>query len=172
MICPWGGKVISMENFVDFGNNYYLITIYPGQKLKILNDDQCTGTRVYKNLHATRLHRHITVYENQTETDIYALVDGERGFAGHGRVQVFSHIRDAVAARNGKNLMLYSGVKPFPRLRDACRRDNKYLVYVPGGEIPLHYGDELVVPNFSMSGTGWFVVPRAEISQLLTTATE
>ena len=161
-----------MENFVDFGNGYFIITIHPGQKLKILNDDQCTGARAYKNLHATRLHRHITVFENQTETDIYALVDGERGFAGHGRVQVFSHIRDAVAARGDRKLMLYSRPKFFPRLRAICRQKEMSRVFVPGGEIPLHYGDELVVPDFSMSGTRWFIVPRAEISQLLAQTTE
>ena len=161
-----------MENFVDFGNNYYLITIYPGQKLKVLNDDQCTGARAYCNLHATRIRGHITLFENRTKTDVYALVDGERGFAEHGRVPVFSHIRDAVAARGDRKLMLYSRPKFFPRLRAICRQKEMSRVFVPGGEIPLHYGDELVVPDFSMSGTRWFIVPRAEISQLLAQTTE
>ena len=159
-----------MENFVDFNNGYYIITIRPGHKLKVLNDDQCTGSRVCKNLHATRIKGHITLFENQTKADVYALVDGERGF--NGRVPVFSHIRDAVAARGERKLMLYSRPKFFPRLRAVCRQKEMSRVFVPGGEIPLNYGDELLVPDFSMSGTGWFIVPRAEISQLLAQTTE
>ena len=147
--------------------DYFIITVKPDHALKILNDDQCTGSRV--SILAEKKHYgcNTTIFENTTDKAIYAIVDGERGFMWDGRTPVYSHIRDAIFAREGKNLMEHDRPKKFPRLRAICKKRGWEKIYVPGGEIPLHYGDELVVPDFSMSGTGWFIVPRAEISQLL-----
>lgn len=160
-----------MANFfveMNNGPRYYMITeVAPGEALIVLNDDQCTGSRVSETLTATDRRGRRVRLENQTDGPVFVLVDGDRGFARNGE-QIFSHIRDAVPGKEeGRTPLLYAWPKAFPRLRRACRKAGRDTICVPGGEPPLHFWDEIVVPDFSMSGTCWFLVPRKEIDALL-----
>ena len=159
-----------MANFfveMNNGPRCFIITkVAPGNALVVLNDDQCTGSRVSETLTATDRRGRRVRLENQTDKPVFVLVDGERGFARNGE-PVFSHIRDAVPGKEGRTPVVYAWPKPFPRLRYACRRADRGTICVPGGEPPLHFWDEVVVPDFSTSGTCWFLVPRNEIDALL-----
>ena len=160
-----------MANFfveLNNGPRCFMITeVATGCALIVLNDDQCTGSRVRKTLKATDRRGRRVRLENQTDGPVYVLVDGDRGFTRNGE-PIYSHIRDAVPGKEGRTPLVYAAwPKMFPRLRHACRKAGRDTICVPGGEPPLHFWDEVVVPDFSTSGTCWFLVPRNEIDALL-----
>ena len=77
----------------------------------------------------------------------------------------FYHLRQAreiLPKKLGKNEF-----KKWPRLRKACHMAGIRRINVPGDGIPIHYSDELVVADFSMSGSHFFVIKKRDISSLL-----
>lgn len=77
----------------------------------------------------------------------------------------FYHLRQAreiLPKKLGKNEF-----KKWPRLRKACHMAGVRRINVPGGETPIHYNDEMVVADFSMSGSHFFVIKKRDISSLL-----
>lgn len=89
-----------------------------------------------------------------------AYVSGEKGKGG------FYHLRQAREVILGKKLG-DSNIMKWPRLRYACHKAGCRLINVPGGDTPIHYEDEVVVPDFSMSGAYFFVIKKCEIGKLL-----
>lgn len=157
----------SSYSFTKISEDEYIIGIGPGSELIIKNDDQCTGSRVSRALTRTDRRGRSVKFVNEGETMVFAVVDGDFGDTSNG-VPIFSHIRDAVPEReNGEVPYLPDSVKMSPRLRQACLSAGRNTVRVPGGGCPLLFEDEEAVPNFSMSGTGWFLVPKGEIDKLL-----
>jgi len=76
----------------------------------------------------------------------------------------FFHLRQA---REIKPKKLGQNVKFWPRLRKACHIAGIQRINVPGGDIPIHYIDEVVIPDFSVRGSHYFVVPKKDIGRLL-----
>ena len=76
----------------------------------------------------------------------------------------FFHLRQA---REVKPKKLGNNVKFWPRLRKACHIAEIQRINIPGGDTPIHYADEIVVPDFSVSGSHYFVVPKKDIKFLL-----
>ena len=76
----------------------------------------------------------------------------------------FFHLRQA---REIKPKKLGQNVKFWPRLRKACHIAGIQRINVPGGDIPIHYIDEIVIPDFSVSGSHYFVIPKKIIGLLL-----
>lgn len=76
----------------------------------------------------------------------------------------FFHLRQA---REIKSKKLGDNVKFWPRLRKACNIAGIQRINVPGGDTPIHYADEIVIPDFSVSGSHYFVIPKKIIGQLL-----
>jgi len=77
----------------------------------------------------------------------------------------FYHLRQArevLPKKLGK-----SEPRNWGRLRKACHIAGVRRINVPGGWPPIHYNDELVVADFSMSGSHFFVVRKKDISKLL-----
>ena len=76
------------------------------------------------------------------------------------------HCRDAIAIKPGVDI-----VTPEPkfwnRLRRACQKNNKELVTVPGGAVPYCYSNEIVVANFNVNGSSWYIINRKELGSLL-----
>lgn len=77
---------------------------------------------------------------------------------------VFKHLRQAIPARKGK---VVQEIKVWPRLRWALRSAGLQPVNIPGGNYPLHYADEIAVPDFCMSGSHFFIIPRKKIGKYL-----
>ena len=77
----------------------------------------------------------------------------------------FFHLRQAREIIPGKKLG--NNFKKWPRLRRALLEAGVKPVHIPGGDIPIHYDDEIVIPNFSMSGAGFFVIKKSEIGTYL-----
>ncbi len=80
------------------------------------------------------------------------------------RPGLFKHLRQAIPARKGR---VTDEVKAWPRLRKALQLAGVRSVNIPGGEYPLHYADEIAVPDYNMSGAHYFVIPRKEIGKYL-----
>lgn len=76
----------------------------------------------------------------------------------------FFHLRQA---REIKPKKLGQNVKFWPRLRKACHIAGIQRINVPGGGFPIHYADEIVIPDFSVRGSHYFVVPKKDIGRLL-----
>lgn len=76
----------------------------------------------------------------------------------------FFHLRQAREVRPKK---LGNNVKFWPRLRKACHVAGIQRINIPGGDIPIHYADEVVVPDFTMCGSHYFVVPKKRLGQIL-----
>jgi len=76
----------------------------------------------------------------------------------------FFHLRQA---REVKPKKLGQNVKFWPRLRKACHVAGVKRINIPGGDVPIHYNDEVVVPDFAVSGSNYFVVPKKDIGQIL-----
>ena len=77
----------------------------------------------------------------------------------------FFHLRQAREVKSKKQLG--NNVKFWPRLRKACHIAEIQRINIPGGDTPIHYADEIVVPDFSVSGSHYFVVPKKDIKFLL-----
>ena len=77
----------------------------------------------------------------------------------------FFHLRQAREVIRGKKL----GYKVhfWPRLRRVLREEGLKTVNVPGGDYPIHYIDELVIPDYSMSGSHYFIIKRSDIGKYL-----
>lgn len=76
----------------------------------------------------------------------------------------FFHLRQA---REIRQVKLGNNVKFWPRLRKACHIAGVKRINVPGGDTPIHYIDEVVIPDFAVSGSHYFVVPKKDIGQIL-----
>lgn len=76
----------------------------------------------------------------------------------------FFHLRQA---REVKPKQLGQNVKFWPRLRKACHVAGIQRINIPGGDVPIHYNDEVVVPDFAVCGSHYFVVPKKDIGQIL-----
>ena len=80
----------------------------------------------------------------------------------------FFHLRQAREVRPKK---LGQNVKFWPRLRKACHVAGHKIgiqrINIPGGDVPIHYNDEVVVPDFTVRGSHYFVVPKKDIKFLL-----
>jgi len=76
----------------------------------------------------------------------------------------FYHLRQAREILPKK---LGNNVKYWPRLRKACHLANVKLINIPGGEFPVHYQDEIIVPDFSVNGSHYFIINKKDIGKLL-----
>ncbi len=76
----------------------------------------------------------------------------------------FFHLRQA---REIKPKQLGNNVKFWPRLRKACHKVGVKRINIPGGDVPIHYADEIVIPDFAVNGSHYFVVPKKDIGFLL-----
>jgi len=76
----------------------------------------------------------------------------------------FFHLRQA---REIRPKQLGNNVKFWPRLRKACHIAGVKRINIPGGDTPIHYIDEVVIPDFAVSGSHYFVVPKKDIGQVL-----
>ena len=99
--------------------------------------------------------------ENVHEFTVNAFVDDSEPCKGG-----FFHLRQAREFIPGKKLG-NDNVKFWPRLRTACHKAGTERVNVPGGNIPFHYDDEVVIPDFKVSGSHFFVVKKEKIGDLL-----
>lgn len=99
------------------------------------------------------------VGENKYQFDCNAYVIGERSKGG------YFHLRQAREIIPGKKLG--NNVKFWPRLRKALHEAGLKSVNIPGGDYPIHYCDEIVIPDFSMSGAHYFVIKRDDIGNYL-----
>ena len=77
----------------------------------------------------------------------------------------FYHLRQAREILNKK--LSKDEPKKWGRLRKACHMAGVRRINVPGGETPIHYNDEMVVADFSMSGSHFFLIKKRDISSLL-----
>lgn len=76
----------------------------------------------------------------------------------------FFHLRQA---REVEPKKLGNNVKFWPRLRKACHVAGVKRINIPGGDVPIHYADEVVIPDFAICGSHYFVVPKKDIGQVL-----
>lgn len=88
-----------------------------------------------------------------------AYVVGERCKGG------FYHLRQAREVIPGKKLG--NNVKFWPRLRRALHEAGVEPVNIPGGDYPIHYRDEIVIPDYSMSGAHYFIIKKSDIGAYL-----
>ena len=58
-------------------------------------------------------------------------------------------------------------IKFWPRLRKALHEAGVKTVHIPGGGYPIHFVDEIVVPDYSMSGSHYFIIRRCDIGKYL-----
>lgn len=77
----------------------------------------------------------------------------------------FFHLRQAREIIPGKKLG--HNVKFWPRLRRALQEAGVKPVNIPGGGYPIHYEDEIVIPDYSMSGAHYFVIKHQDIGKYL-----
>lgn len=77
----------------------------------------------------------------------------------------FFHLRQAREVIPGKKLG--NNVKFWPRLRRALHEAGLEPVNIPGGDYPIHYRDEIVIPDYSMSGAHYFIIKRSDIGTYL-----
>lgn len=89
-----------------------------------------------------------------------AYVEGERCKGG------FFHLRQAREVIPSQKLA-WDFEKRWPRLRRALHKAGVKPINVPGGGVPLHYENEIVVCDYSMSGSHYFVVKRSDIGKYL-----
>lgn len=77
------------------------------------------------------------------------------------------HVRFARVDRGAKGLD-FARPKPWPRLRVALLHADVSPVHVLGGfENALVYQDEIAIPNYSISGSTGFIIPKREITKYL-----
>ena len=88
-----------------------------------------------------------------------AYVSGERCKGG------FFHLRQAREVIPGKKLG--NNIKFWPRLRKALHKAGVEPVNIPGGDYPIHYRDEVVIPDYSMSGSHYFIIKYSDIGKYL-----
>lgn len=77
----------------------------------------------------------------------------------------FYHLRQArevLPKKLGK-----SEPRNWGRLRKACHMAGVRRINIPGGGTPIHYYDELVVADFAMSGSRFFLIKKKDIGRLL-----
>lgn len=79
----------------------------------------------------------------------------------------FFHLRQAREIIPGKKLG--NNIKFWPRLRKALNNAGVKLVHIPGGDYPIHYCDEIVIPDYAMSGAYYFIIKRSDIGKYLET---
>ena len=77
----------------------------------------------------------------------------------------FFHLRQAIPVRPGWKVTI--DVTKWPRLRKALHHAGLEPVNIPGGDHPLHYKDEIAVPDYRMSGSHYFVIKRKDIKKYL-----
>ena len=86
-----------------------------------------------------------------------AYVDGEPCRGG------FLLIRQAREITPGKKLG--NNVRFWYHLRRALHEAGAESVDVPGGNYPIHYCDEIVIPNYTISGTRYFIIKSSEANK-------
>ena len=77
----------------------------------------------------------------------------------------FFHLRQAREVIPGKKLG--NNIRFWPRLRRALHEAGVEPINIPGGEYPIHYCDEIVVPDYAVSGAHYFVIKRSDIGKYL-----
>lgn len=76
-------------------------------------------------------------------------------------------VRKDRKAEGAKGLR-FAQPKSFPRLRAALSQEGRPTLHAWGGfGLALVYADELVVPDYSMSGSSGWIIRRSEIADLL-----
>ena len=88
-----------------------------------------------------------------------AYVAGEKCRGG------FFHLRQAREVIPGKKLG--NNVRFWPRMRRALHKMGIEPINIPGGNFPIHYQDEMVIPDYSVSGSHYFVIKRDDIGEIL-----
>lgn len=78
----------------------------------------------------------------------------------------FFHLRQARQVIPGKPLAT-GKARSWPRLRKALHKAGVRPINVPGGGTPIHYIDEIVVDDFSVSGSHFFVIKKIDIEKYL-----
>lgn len=59
-------------------------------------------------------------------------------------------------------------VHPWPRMRKALKNLGVPTIHIPGGfELVVAYDDEVAVPDYSMSGSHGWIIPKREIPRIL-----
>ena len=97
--------------------------------------------------------------ENKYKFNCNAYVEGEPTKGG------FYHLRQAREIIPGKKLG--NNIRIWPRLRKALHKAGISPINIPGGKYPIHYSDEIVVPDYSSSGAHYFVINRSDIDKYL-----
>jgi len=78
------------------------------------------------------------------------------------------HVRFIRKSRRGASNLMFVSEKPWPRLRAALLYSGVQPVRVPGGfSRAILYGDEIAVPNFSVSGSSGWIIRRCDIQNYL-----
>lgn len=94
----------------------------------------------------------------EAKVDVYAM--GEK--FSHN---VWKHLRQAVPVREG--VELEQSARKWPRLRKALINAEYPVAHISGGGTPMHYVDEVAVCDFSMSGAGYFILPKRRVRYFL-----
>ena len=99
------------------------------------------------------------------KTDLIAVVEGlHNSHLGAKHVRFLRTDRKAEGAKG----LDFVQPKAWPRLRVALRYSNVPTVHAQGGfNNVVAYSDELVVPDYSVSGSGGWIVRRKDIAKYL-----
>lgn len=81
----------------------------------------------------------------------------------------FFHLRQAIPVRPGQGHEVVRDATKWPRLRKALHNAGLKPINVPGGDYPLHYRDQIAVPDYGMNGSHYFIVDRKDIKRYLDT---
>lgn len=96
---------------------------------------------------------------NKYKFNCDAYVEGETCNGG------FFHLRQAREVLKGKQLGF--NIRPWQRLRKALKISGVNTVHIPGGSFPIHYEDEIVVPDHYTSGAYYYVIKNKDIGKYL-----
>lgn len=88
------------------------------------------------------------------DVPVVCIVDRLGGTSGHPTCTMVRQTLELSNADWGQNY-----TKPSPSARDRARRAGYPRVTVPGGIPPLTNEGTIAIPDFSMSGTNWYIVP-------------
>ncbi len=99
------------------------------------------------------------------KTDLIAVVEGlHNSHLGAKHIRFFRTDRRAEGAKG----LDFVQPKTWPRLRVALRHSQVPTVHAQGGfENIVAYSDEMAVPDYSVSGSGGWIVRRKEIKKYL-----
>lgn len=108
------------------------------------------GTRI----HDGEAHKVYTVKE-----DAYIVADYVRD---EGKDVYVRRVRQTLPAGRG---IVQRWTSPSPTAREWCRKNGMPRVTIRGQLYPVVGADEVAVPDYTMCGTTWFVVPFSCLTQ-------